>query len=90
MSGITLFAYYVLFWWMTLFAILSIGLRTQDEDGEIVPGTEPSAPANLRIWRQLLLNTVISGVLFAIWYYCTEVLGYGLSSFPSIFPQDYK
>ncbi len=90
MGTLTALAYYVLFWWLCLFAVLSIGLRTQDEEGEIVPGTDPSAPAKLRIWRSLLINTAISSVLFGLWYYATQYLGFGLSSFPSIYPQDYK
>jgi predicted secreted protein len=90
MNVFTLFAYYFLFWWVTLFAVLSIGLKTQEEAGEVIPGTEPSAPAKLRLWRRLLLNTVISGCLFAAWYYATEVLGYGISSIPSIYPQEFK
>jgi len=89
MSGFTMFAYYVLFWWVTLFAVLSIGLKTQDEAGEVTRGTDPSAPAKLRLWRTLLLNTVVSACLFGLWYYLTEVLGYGISSIPSIYPQDY-
>ncbi|MCB1764379.1 MAG: DUF1467 family protein, partial [Gammaproteobacteria bacterium] len=40
MAVLTLFAYYVLFWWLCLFAVLSIGLKTQEEAGEVVPGTE--------------------------------------------------
>ena len=78
MSPFTLFAYYMLFWWGTLFAVLSVGLRTQSEEGEIVTGTEPSAPAKLRLWRNLLLNTILSGVLFGAWYYVTQVLGFGV------------
>ena len=88
MGTLTAIAYYVLFWWVCLFAVLSIGLKTQEEEGDVVPGTEPSAPAKLRLGRSLLINTVISGVVFGIWYYVTEVLGYGIDSLPSIFPQD--
>ena len=88
MAAWTLFAYYILFWWLTLFAVLSIGLRTQDEEGEIVEGTHASAPAKPRIWFNLLLNTIVSAVLFGLWYYLTEILGYGIDSFPSIYPQD--
>lgn len=90
MAPLTLFAYYVLFWWVCLFAVLSIGLRTQDDEGQVVEGTEPSAPAKLHIWRKLLLNTVISGVVFGLWYLLTEVYGFGLDSIPSIYPQDYS
>jgi len=89
MGWIQLVAYYILFWWVCLFAVLSIGLKTQDEMGEVVDGTEPSAPAKLRIGRSLLLNTVVSAILFGIWYYATQVLGFGLKDLPSIYPESF-
>lgn len=87
MSTLTLFAYYLLFWWLTLFAVLSIGLRTQEEDGTVVDGTEPSAPANPKIWRTLLINTLLSASLFGIWYYITHVLGFGANEFRGLLPK---
>jgi predicted secreted protein len=42
------FAVYFIVWWMTLFAVLPIGLRTQAEDNDIVLGTVPSAPTRFR------------------------------------------
>jgi predicted secreted protein len=85
MSWITAIAYYALFWWLTLFAVLSIGLRTQDDEGEVVPGTPSSAPAKGGLWKRLLLNTVISGVVFGCWYYATQVMGIGIDSMPRFF-----
>jgi predicted secreted protein len=38
-------AIYVVVWWITIFAILPIGVRSQDEAGEVVPGSDPGAPA---------------------------------------------
>jgi len=57
-------ATYFIVWWTTLFAVLPIGLRTQDEAGEVVPGTPESAPAKLRIIRIFAINTVVSLVVF--------------------------
>ena len=37
-------AIYVLMWWVVLFAVLPLGVRTQGEDGSVVPGTPESAP----------------------------------------------
>ena len=37
-------AIYVVIWWTVLFAVLPIGVRTQGEDGVVVPGTPESAP----------------------------------------------
>ena len=58
-------AVYVVIWWTVLFAILPIGMRTQGEDGTIVPGTPESAPTRPRLVRIVLLTTLVSCVVFA-------------------------
>jgi predicted secreted protein len=61
-------ATYVVIWWTVLFAILPIGVRTQGEEGVIVPGTPASAPARLSILRIVLLTTLASTLVFgALW-----------------------
>ena len=61
-------AIYVVLWWTVLFAVLPIGVRTQGEDGAVVPGTPESAPSAPRLVRVVLLTTLISGLLFgAAW-----------------------
>lgn len=68
-------AIYIVLWWIVLFAVLPFGVRTQDEDGAIVPGTPESAPTRPRLWRVVLLTTAVSGLLFAgMW----GALRYGL------------
>ena len=57
-------AIYVVIWWTVLFAILPIGVRTQGEEGVIVPGTPASAPAHPRLLRVVLLTTLVSAVVF--------------------------
>ena len=57
-------AIYVVIWWTVLFAILPFGVRTQAEDGEVVPGTAESAPTRPRLLRVLLLTTLVSGLVF--------------------------
>jgi predicted secreted protein len=57
-------AIYVVIWWTVLFAILPIGVRTQGEDGAIVPGTPESAPARPRLLRVVLLTTIVSALVF--------------------------
>lgn len=59
-------ALYFIIWWSTLFAVLPFGHRSQDEDGEIVPGTPESAPSRTRILRTFLINTLVATVVFAI------------------------
>ena len=58
-------AIYVVLWWTVLFAILPIGVRTQDEDGAVVPGTPGSAPTRPAFLRVILLTTLVSAVVFA-------------------------
>ena len=53
-------AIYVVIWWTVLFAILPIGVRTQGEDGAVVPGTPESAPTRPRLLRVVLLTTLVS------------------------------
>jgi predicted secreted protein len=61
-------AIYVVLWWTVLFAVLPIGVRTQGEDGAVVPGTPESAPVAPRLARVVLITTLVSGLLFgAAW-----------------------
>lgn len=57
-------AVYVVIWWTVLFAVLPIGVRTQGEDGVVVPGTPASAPTRPRLVRVAVITTIVSGVLF--------------------------
>ncbi len=60
-------AIYLLFWTLTLFAVLPIGVKTADEDGsETVAGQATSAPSNPMILKKMLWTTAISAVLFGI------------------------
>jgi predicted secreted protein len=61
-------AIYIVIWWVVLFAILPIGVRTQGEEGSIIPGTPESAPLQPRLVRVVLLTTLVSALLFgALW-----------------------
>ncbi|NCP10391.1 MAG: DUF1467 family protein [Sphingomonadales bacterium] len=62
-------AIYVLFWVICGFVILPIGVRTSDELGESkVAGQADSAPANFRPGRTVLWTTILSGILFGLFY----------------------
>ncbi len=61
-------ALYIMIWWMTLFAVLPFGVKTQAEAGEIVEGTPESAPIAPRLLRTAVINTLVSAVVFAfVW-----------------------
>jgi predicted secreted protein len=57
-------AVYFVIWWIMLFIILPFGAHSQMEAQEVAPGTEPGAPAQLRLGRTLVINTIVS---VAIW-----------------------
>jgi predicted secreted protein len=61
-------AIYLIIWWVVLFAMLPIGVRTQAEEGEISPGTTESAPHRPRLLAKMAATTVVSSVVFAVVY----------------------
>jgi predicted secreted protein len=61
----TAFAIYFVIWWIALFLTLPFGVRSQHEEGEGAPGTDPGAPITTVMGRKLIWTTVISAVFFA-------------------------
>jgi predicted secreted protein len=69
MTWISIIAIYLLFWVMTAFVILPIGVRTHDELGlPKIPGQADSAPGNFQPRKILLRTTLLSAALFALYY----------------------
>jgi predicted secreted protein len=68
MSITTALAIYFILWWLTLFAVLPWGVRSQHESGDIAPGTDPGAPALPRIAAKLMWTTIVSAIVFALLY----------------------
>ena len=82
-SGI---AVYFIIWWVVLFIMLPIGVRSQVEEDDVTLGTEHGAPARPMMARKMLLTTLVSFVVFGIFYYVTIVQGYGIHNLPQIVP----
>ena len=61
-------AVYFVLWWLVLFVVLPWGVRTQEEHGEVVPGSNPSAPQRPMMVRKLIATTLVAAVLFAALY----------------------
>jgi predicted secreted protein len=61
----TALAIYFVLWWIVLFVTLPFGVRSQHEDGESVPGTDPGAPIASQMGRKLIWTTAISAIIFA-------------------------
>jgi predicted secreted protein len=86
MNPVSAFAVYFIIWWISLFAVLSFGLKTQGEAGAVLPGTPASAPQGGHMWRVVLINTLIATLLFGAFYYIFAVRGWNFDQLPQIIP----
>lgn len=76
----TITAAFVLFsviWFVALLVALPIGLTTQGEAGEVVPGTPASAPVDARMRKKLLWVTLVTLALWSA--VCAVILWGGIS-----------
>jgi predicted secreted protein len=67
-SWTTIAAIYFIVWWLVLFTVLPWGARSQHEAGEVVPGTDPGAPAIPGLRKKVVWTTVIATVVFGAFY----------------------
>jgi len=59
-------ALYFIIWWIVLFAMLSIGVRTSEEAGEkSTPGNAESAPHMPNLLPKMVATTVVASIVFA-------------------------
>ncbi|MEQ8658013.1 MAG: DUF1467 family protein [Hyphomicrobiales bacterium] len=75
-------AIYFVVWWVTLFAVLPFGVRTQAEAGEVVPGAPASAPEKTSIVRIIVRNTIVASLVFAVIYWVIVHSGLSIMDVP--------
>jgi len=75
-------AVYLILWWMVLFIVLPFGVRSQEEQGDVVEGSEPAAPAVPHIWRKFAITTILAAVIFVPIYAVFEYKLITLDSIP--------
>ena len=78
MSTVTLGAIFFVVWWVVLFAVLPWGIRTQDEEGEVVLGTARSAPVRPMLVKKALATTVVAAAIVFLLWLAVEVYGVDL------------
>lgn len=62
----TAIALYITVWWITLFAILPLGVRSAHEgDQTPVAGADPGAPVAPKLLIKAAITTVVSAIIFA-------------------------
>lgn len=59
---------YFVMWWLAFFLVLPFGQVTQEEAGEVVPGTVSSAPVGLNWKRKIVITSLLASVLTALAY----------------------
>ena len=64
-------------WFVVLFAILPIGVRSQRESGSYMEGTDPGAPVHPQLLKKAALTTVVTSVIFAALMVVWRLLGWG-------------
>jgi len=65
----SILAIYALFWVMSLFVVLPFGVRTDEEAGvDRLPGHAESAPHHFSFGRAALRATILSAILFGLFY----------------------
>lgn len=69
-------------WWLAFFLLLPVGIRSQIEDGNVLPGSEPSAPTAPRLWLKAVWALVIALVLWSALYWLIEMSGISIEDIP--------
>jgi len=65
MAFSTSVAIFFIIWWVVLFTVLPWGIRSQAETGEVVPGSDPGAPALPKLKSKLVWTTLVAAIVFA-------------------------
>ncbi|MEP9351119.1 DUF1467 family protein [Xanthobacter sp. KR7-225] len=63
MSILTILAIYFIVWWVTLFAVLPWGVRSQAESAEVTPGTDPGAPVRPLLVKKVIATTLVAALI---------------------------
>ncbi|MEW6254806.1 MAG: DUF1467 family protein [Pseudomonadota bacterium] len=88
MSIGTYAAIYFITWWVMLFAVLPWGVRSQAEEGDVAPGTDPGAPRHPNLLRKAFATSIVAAFVTGglIWLGTSGVVR--LSDLPMPFKTD--
>jgi predicted secreted protein len=59
-------AFFLTIWWVVLFVVLPFGVRSQHEDGDFAPGTDPGAPVAPKLGWKVLWTTIVTAIVWAL------------------------
>lgn len=75
-------AIYAVIWWTVLFAILPLGVVTQEESHEVVPGTISSAPARPDMLKKVLVTSLLAALIWGGVYYLVVASPFSFDDIP--------
>jgi predicted secreted protein len=64
MNFISAIVLYLVIWFMCVFIILPLRIKSQTEDGEVVPGTPASAPIDPKLKKKAVWVTLLATALY--------------------------
>lgn len=88
MQILTILAIYFVLWWLILFTMLPIGLRTQEDDQNITFGTEASAPSRAPLAKIFIRTSVVTALIIGAFAYVHIGLGYTFDDLPLFVPDN--
>jgi len=69
MTFTSILAIYLLFWVISAFLVLPFGIRSMEEMGqEKIPGQQDGVPGNFNPTKVLMRTTILSAILFGLFY----------------------
>ena len=63
---------YLIVWWMVFFMILPLSIQSQQEAGEVVPGSDEGAPVDPRLKWKMWITSVITAGLWLVYFIAFE------------------
>lgn len=70
MDALTAFFIYLLIWWVTLFAVLPLGVERHTDEGK---GHDAGAPKTPDLKKKIIINTIVSAIILALIYILVEL-----------------
>lgn len=87
MNWVLVIAIFFILWWVVLFAVLPFSMRTQDEEADVTLGTVKSAPRGPHMLRAVIRTSLVTIILFVIWYAAVMLFDIGFDQIPRIVPK---
>ncbi|OLP58479.1 hypothetical protein BJF93_16535 [Xaviernesmea oryzae] len=85
----SIIAIYFVIWWLTLFVVLPVGMRSQAEEHEVVRGSAESAPARFNALKVFGATTILAALIQTVFYVLMHVYGLSVDSIPRFAPVFY-